>query len=1392
MASFKEYQMLFQLNASTGSGFSSTFQAGSSTITAFQEKINSLNKTQADISSYQKQQSAIDKTKAKIDLYATQLTNLQNAEASTSKEEAELANSIAAKQKQLDDATKKLDEQNAALSETGAALRAAGVDTKDLTAESARLKTEAQEVADAQKEEAEAAQEAGKSLKDAMEGAKAALEAAGIITALKEVYGALMDCSEAAAKFETAMAGVKRTVGGSDSFIADLGETFKSLSTEMPITAEELAGIATTAGQLGIAQDNVESFTKVMAMLATTTDLSADSAATMLAQFANITGVTDYERLGSTVAALGDSTATTASKVVEMSQGMAAAANIAGMSETDILAIAAAVGSLGIEAASGSTSMSQLITRLYKATETGNQLEEIAAVAGMTGEEFKQAWGVDAVSAMDAFIQGLNDTERNGRSAVVILDELGINNVRQTKAILGLASAEGLLSGTIAQANGAWNENTALNQKAGIMYETTEAKMTMMQNAANNVKVAIGDALNPALSSMYESLTALLQPVAEWIEANPAIVQGITAFLTVLGVATAAVVGYTAATKLAAAASAIFSASIPGLGLILGIAGAVGLLTAGLSALGGTTKDTSEQFSELDTEFDNLTDQAKHQQQILDLCEDYEDLSKQAENVKKLISGKIDGTVHFTPEGPSEEEMLTEEDFGISDQTIKYLATLENASYEDVKQKAEDLKGQITSVDQQLNTAKNELQKSISYANTLQEKIEGTKNRKQKSALQKELAEITETIEAQQREVEELQSEHDDLSAEYKIVGQAAVELKEQEDQLTETKMALAQAAGFSTEASEGNAEAFDKEAEAAKRDAEAQLALIRASLYDNLSDQVQLYAQAVSEAETAQENYNDASSKQAIANRLQGKTVEEVNAEYQNMLRTLDEMQTAEGWTPTDVDYTQLAHEAQDFIDLMAGYDVGDVLQDSIDLADGFVTWADSFGHLNMSAKEWTNTLAGMNTEIAETSDEMDRVDKVQTGFIDNLVDAVSLGAITIDEAKARVREALAGEANAETLLTDIMGQVRDGVDAVTEAKEDYADVTEEVTDATEDEHRSVESILDDLKDLQKEYETTYEKAYTSMSGQFKLFEDAKSKLNQSRQGSKGGVKGMKKALEDQTQYIREYGNNFETVSKHMEDAGVSSETANAILSQLSDGSVESAQYLQTLASASTEELKALTDAYDGLKTEKEQYASTVAEIQTDFSDKMTVIQNELVETVKAMDMSSDAADNAKSTLEAYVDAADGYVSLASQKYGAVAKAAVAALKSTFANLFNGGGHARGTRNAQRGMAWVGEEGPELMWFNGGETVMNHNESLNYAQSHFRAEDAIGADPTRGTGSEGGNIKIDYAPVYQFNGGMAAEDVRGVLEEHSATMRDEIESILEEINEDYNRRKLA
>lgn len=450
------------------------------------------------------------------------------------------------------------------------------------------------------------------------------LSAKGIKIGLEEIVELLEACINASVKFESAMAGVKRTVGGSDEEIDAMGKAFQELSVKIPITAIDLAKIAETAGQLGVARDQVEEFTRIMAMLGTTTDLTAENAATLLAQFANITGLKDYERLGSVVAELGDATATTATKVVEMSQGLAAAGSQAGMRETEIMAISAAVGSLGIEAQAGSTAMSTLIASISKSVETGgDKLARFAAIAGKDATSFAKAWKSDAAGAFTSFIEGLN---KNEKSAIVLLNELGITNVRQTKAILGLAEAGDLLSRTIDQANQAWEDNTALSDKASVMYETTEAKMTMLKNSVESVKVAIGDQLTPALGDVAELGTDAFQWAEQLIEDHPWIANalaGIAAALITLAAAGlgAFIIATISATTAWNAFTAALLANPVGIVLVALAAATAGLLTF-ISSL-QSAQDEEEETGETTEELaDNMTPLADGLEDVGDAAEE--------------------------------------------------------------------------------------------------------------------------------------------------------------------------------------------------------------------------------------------------------------------------------------------------------------------------------------------------------------------------------------------------------------------------------------------------------------------------------------------------------------------------------------------------------------------------------------------------------------------------------------------------------------------------------------------------------------------------------------------------------------------------------------------------
>lgn len=573
-----------------------------------------MHKTQSD--KVKELKAALDNAKAAQEGYAAKsqeltskiaankakMEELKNSAGNTAAEEAKLAEETKRLEQELETNNRYLDAAERGVVRWQLSLNSAQADLNKLDAEISRNNSamesagrSADNVGDRMQHLGDDVSRSAQSISE-LDGV---LASAGTVLLLHKIADAFESCVEQSIAFESSMAGVKRTVGGSDDFIGELGESFKDLSTTIPITAEELASVATTAGQLGIAQENVQSFTHVMAQLATTTDLTADNAATMLAQFSNITGVSDYERLGAVVAELGDATATTASKVVEMSQGMAAAANVAGLSATDTLAISAAVGSLGIEAQAGSTAMQTLISTLYKATETGGEkLRAFAAVAGMSADEFKARWQTDAVGALNAFIQGLNDTERNGKSAIVILDELGITNVRQTKAILGLASAGDLLSNTVSQANRAWEENTALSEKAGIMYGTTEAKVTMLKNAFSNVKDAVGNQLTPAFGRLSDKLVPLMTKFASFVETNKTLVPLVLGVSTTLGTLVVTIGGFAAAIKIATVAQAAFNLVMDANPILL-VVSALAALTAGLIAFFSTVDDNVPSVDEL-------------------------------------------------------------------------------------------------------------------------------------------------------------------------------------------------------------------------------------------------------------------------------------------------------------------------------------------------------------------------------------------------------------------------------------------------------------------------------------------------------------------------------------------------------------------------------------------------------------------------------------------------------------------------------------------------------------------------------------------------------------------------------------------------------------------------
>ena len=101
------------------------------------------------------------------------------------------------------------------------------------------------------------------------------------------------------------------------------------------------------------------------------------------------------------------------------------------------------------------------------AVETGGEaLDNFASVAGMSADQFASAFRENAAQALVAFIEGLQRAEAQGSSAIKVLDDIGITEVRMRDALLRAAGAGELFAESLKIGTQAWEENVALTNEA--------------------------------------------------------------------------------------------------------------------------------------------------------------------------------------------------------------------------------------------------------------------------------------------------------------------------------------------------------------------------------------------------------------------------------------------------------------------------------------------------------------------------------------------------------------------------------------------------------------------------------------------------------------------------------------------------------------------------------------------------------------------------------------------------------------------------------------------------------------------------------------------------------------------------------------------------------------
>ena len=628
MASRKEYEMLFALNARMNGGFSGTFSKAQAEFSRLGKEIQELHRLQGDISSFQKQQAAVEGTRSKLENLHKQHDLLQKEISETNGSTTSLERENAKLEQRIKDTETALERQTQKLQATGARLKEAGVDTSNLAAKDAELTARVKELQAEQDKAADSAANFGSKATQAFDAIAESAIASQVVNVLGEIKDAFMDCVEGAGSFEEAMSTVEALSQANAQDMAALSAEAKELGATTKFTAKESADAMGYMAMAGWdATDMLQGMDGVLQLaaasgedLAMVSDIVTDS----LSAF----GLTakDTAHFSDVLAAAATNSNTNVAIMGETFKMSASVAGALGYSIEDVAVAMGLMANSGVKGSIAGTALRNTFNGLLEGvTLTGaafGEYEYSAIKADGTMKDFGAT-----IDELRGYFDQMTEAERVN-NAQAIAGQRGYNGLL---AILNATDADyASLTNSINNCTG------AAQRMANVKLDNMNGQLTLMKSAWDALKTTIGEQFIPEMRTLYEVGTDVFSGIDKFVQDNPGVVKGVAAAGVVIGGVTLALTGYSVAAKVAAAASALLSASIPGVNIIMGVtaavAGVVGVVTALATAADAGVPSVKE-----------LTEAARDMQEAMDEAgSTYEETANQTLATAEVASIYID------------------------------------------------------------------------------------------------------------------------------------------------------------------------------------------------------------------------------------------------------------------------------------------------------------------------------------------------------------------------------------------------------------------------------------------------------------------------------------------------------------------------------------------------------------------------------------------------------------------------------------------------------------------------------------------------------------------------------------------------------------------------------
>lgn len=494
----------------------------------------------------------------------------------------------------------------------------------DEAAEAARKASEeVEKFGDKSEETGKQSEESSKKGRDGIKELQGVLASAGIAATLNEIKNGFFDCSEAAAQFETSTAMVATIADTSQKSLSSISKEVRSYSNETGEAASDMAEATYQAISASINTADAAAFAGTATKLAVGGFTSATTAVDVLTTAINAYGLaasdatqlSDYlittQNLGKTSV---DQLAQSVGKVIPL----ASAYNV----QMDNLSSAYAVLTAnGIATAESGTYLKSMLNELG---DTGSGVSEVLLTS--TGKTFaqlmEQGYSLGDVMAM---LGNAVDGDSTAFNALWNSTEAGIGALSLFNA--GADKYNSVLESMRTSAG-------ATEKAYSTMADTTDKSKQRMENAFNNLKISVGDVLNPALTQVYEGFTNVFAGMSDFVDEHPAVVAAISAIAVGVGGFTGALAAYNLATTAAKFVTEAFTATLAANPYVLAAAGIVAVTAAAVTLTGVLITQSDEYEGMTATCRDQYDELQRLNDQYNAACEQYGENSDAANSLR--------------------------------------------------------------------------------------------------------------------------------------------------------------------------------------------------------------------------------------------------------------------------------------------------------------------------------------------------------------------------------------------------------------------------------------------------------------------------------------------------------------------------------------------------------------------------------------------------------------------------------------------------------------------------------------------------------------------------------------------------------------------------------------